>query len=110
MGGWNDKGLKDVIILDLDQGKWDLVVPSGPSMAARYGHTMCLHNENEILVYGGRDDKVIKELGTLTITDTTPLSLKWKVIKTTPQTPYRARHSAHLYKGKMYIVGWYKQR
>lgn len=80
LGGWNDKGLKDIIVLDLEKGKWDMVVPTGPAMVARYGHTMNLYKENEIIVYGGRDDKVIKELGTLTITDTTRKEYRFCIV------------------------------
>lgn len=68
-GGWDTGGLDHLIIFDILKQEWTIVEPSGTRLEPRYGHTMCITENEQIIIFGGRDPVVHGQVTIMTITD-----------------------------------------
>lgn len=116
IGGANtqDKYMEDILIFDMKNMSWISYQKPGISSHARKGHTACLYGENKIVVFGGKNDRMLKDTIMLTIeekqNDQVRFSIRIQELETTnSEGLYKLFHTANISQNQMYVFGGWNE-
>lgn len=96
----------DVTVFNLANKTVQQLQIEGDQFEARKGHTACLYERNQIIIFGGSDsDGVRKDIGILTLNDRDGYRGKWEKMKNIGQSIHRVNHTACIYGDNLFVFG-----